>query len=35
VWAGIHFRSACEGGPALGEPIGRRAVVQFLLPYRP
>jgi PAP2 superfamily len=35
VWGGIHFRSACEGGLALGAEIGRRAAGQHLLPYRP
>lgn len=35
VLGGIHFRSACEGGLALGESIGRRAVVQYLQRYQP
>jgi PAP2 superfamily len=34
VWGGIHFRSACQGGLALGEDIGRRAIAQSLQPYR-
>lgn len=32
VYAGIHFRSACEDGLALGEKIGRRAARSFLQP---
>ena len=35
VLGGIHFRSACQGGLALGESIGRRAVVQYLQRYQP
>jgi len=35
VYAGIHFRSACQDGVKLGESIGRRAFMQHLLPYRP
>jgi hypothetical protein len=34
VYAGIHFRSACQDGIKLGEQIGRRAFAQYLLPYR-
>lgn len=34
VWAGIHFRSACQGGLALGENIGRHAFAHHLQPYR-
>jgi hypothetical protein len=34
VYAGIHFRSACQDGIRLGEQIGRRAFVQYLLTYR-
>jgi hypothetical protein len=34
VLGGIHFRSACEGGLALGEQIGRRAFAGILQPYR-
>src|SRR5262245_55799692 len=35
VYAGIHFRSACQDGVKLGESIGRRAFAQYLGPYRP
>lgn len=34
VWAGIHFRSACQGGLALRERIGRRAAVHYLQRYQ-
>jgi PAP2 superfamily len=34
VYAGIHFRSACQDGIKLGEQIGRRAFAQYLLPFR-
>jgi hypothetical protein len=34
VLGGIHFRSACEEGLALGERIGRRAYALHLQPYR-
>lgn len=34
VYAGIHFRSACEDGLALGEKIGRRTVALYLQPVR-
>jgi hypothetical protein len=34
VYAGIHFRSACQDGIKLGEQIGRRAFVQYLQTYR-
>ena len=34
IYAGIHFRSACEDGIKLGEQIGRRAFTQFLQAYR-
>ena len=34
VYAGIHFRSACQDGIKLGGQIGRRAFAQHLLPYR-
>ena len=34
IYAGIHFRSACQDGIKLGEQIGRRAVAQYLQPYR-
>ncbi len=32
VYAGVHFRSACVDGVALGERIGRRAFAHFLRP---
>jgi hypothetical protein len=35
VYAGIHFRTACQDGIKLGESIGRRAFTQYLQPYRP
>jgi Vanadium chloroperoxidase N-terminal domain/PAP2 superfamily len=34
VYAGIHFRTACQDGIKLGEAIGRRASAQYLQPYR-
>jgi len=34
VYAGIHFRSACQDGIKLGEQIGRRAFAQYLQTYR-
>jgi hypothetical protein len=34
VYAGIHFRSACQDGIKLGQQIGRRAFAQYLLAYR-
>jgi hypothetical protein len=34
VYAGIHFRSACQDGIKLGERIGRRAFARDLLPYK-
>jgi Vanadium chloroperoxidase N-terminal domain/PAP2 superfamily len=34
VYAGIHFRSACQDGIAQGEQIGRRAAAQYLQPYK-
>jgi hypothetical protein len=34
VYAGIHFRSACQDGIKLGAQIGRRAFAQYLLAYR-
>jgi hypothetical protein len=34
VYAGIHFRSACQDGIKLGEQIGRRGFAQYLLAYR-
>jgi hypothetical protein len=35
VYAGIHFRGACQDGIRQGEQIGRRAFAQVLQPYRP
>jgi hypothetical protein len=35
VYAGIHFRTACQDGIKLGEQIGRRAFAQSLQPYKP
>jgi hypothetical protein len=34
IYAGIHFRSACEDGIALGRKIGHRAAASYLLPLR-
>jgi hypothetical protein len=34
VYAGIHFRSACQDGIKQGEQIGRRAIAQYLQPYK-
>jgi PAP2 superfamily/Vanadium chloroperoxidase N-terminal domain len=34
VLGGVHFRSACQDGLALGERIGRRAYALHLQPYR-
>ena len=34
VYAGIHFRSACEDGLALGRKIGLRASALYLQPVR-
>ncbi|HSF34344.1 MAG TPA: vanadium-dependent haloperoxidase, partial [Candidatus Tectomicrobia bacterium] len=34
VYAGIHFRSACEDGLALGRRIGERAVAMYLQPVK-
>jgi hypothetical protein len=34
VYAGIHFRSACEDGMAAGQKIGQRAVALYLQPAR-
>jgi hypothetical protein len=34
VYAGIHFRSACEDGLVLGQKIGERAVRLYLQPVR-
>lgn len=34
VYAGIHFRTACRDGVALGQKIGQRAARMYLLPLR-
>lgn len=34
VYAGIHFRSACEDGLSLGRKIGQRVVVSYLQPLK-
>ena len=34
VYAGIHFRSACEDGLVLGRKVGQRAVALYLQPAR-
>ena len=34
VYAGIHFRSACEDGLAAGRKIGQRTVALYLQPVR-
>jgi hypothetical protein len=34
VYAGIHFRTACEDGLILGRKIGQRAVALYLQPIR-
>jgi hypothetical protein len=34
VYAGIHFRSACEDGMALGRRVGQRVATMYLLPVR-
>jgi hypothetical protein len=34
VYAGLHFRSACQDGIKLGQQIGRRAFAQYLQAYR-
>jgi hypothetical protein len=35
IYAGIHFRSACEDGLVLGRKIGERAVALYLQPVKP
>jgi hypothetical protein len=35
VYAGVHFRTACRDGMALGQKIGRRAARVWLLPSEP
>ena len=34
VYAGIHFRTACEAGVVLGRKIGERAVALYLQPVK-
>jgi hypothetical protein len=34
VYAGIHFRSACEDGLALGRKVGQRTAAMYLQPTR-
>jgi hypothetical protein len=34
VYAGIHFRTACRVGLALGQKIGQRVARMYLLPVR-
>jgi hypothetical protein len=34
VYAGIHFRTACQDGVKQGAQIGRRAFAQHLQPYK-
>jgi hypothetical protein len=34
VYAGIHFRAACQDGIKLGQQIGRRAFAQYLQVYK-
>ena len=34
VYAGIHFRTACRDGVALGQKIGQRVARMYLLPIR-
>ena len=34
IYAGIHFRSACDDGLVLGQKIGGRAAALYLLPAR-
>jgi hypothetical protein len=34
VYAGIHFRSACEDGLALGQKVGQRAAAMYVQPAR-
>jgi hypothetical protein len=34
VYAGVHFRTACQDGVKLGQQIGRRAFAQYLQTYR-
>jgi hypothetical protein len=34
VFAGIHFRSACDDGLAAGRKVGQRAVTLYLQPVK-
>jgi hypothetical protein len=34
IYAGIHFRSACEDGLVLGRKIGQRVAISYLQPLR-
>ena len=34
VYAGIHFRAACEDGLVLGRKIGQRVAISYLQPLR-
>jgi hypothetical protein len=34
IYAGIHFRAACEDGLVLGRRVGQRTVAMYLLPAR-
>jgi hypothetical protein len=34
VYAGIHFRTACEHGLELGQKVGRRALAMYLQPVK-
>jgi hypothetical protein len=34
IYAGIHFRSACEDGLGLGRKLGLRAAALYLQPAR-
>jgi hypothetical protein len=35
IYAGIHFRTACEDGLVLGRKIGEQAVALYLQPVKP
>jgi hypothetical protein len=34
VYAGIHFRSACQDGLTLGRKMGHRVATSYLLPLK-
>jgi PAP2 superfamily len=34
IYAGIHFRSACEAGLGLGRRVGERVVAMYLQPVK-